>query len=353
MRIATLLLLLLVSASASAKSFVYVSNGGDKTISIFSMDEEKGDLTLVKTLQLEGAPGPMALSPDQKFAYVSASRPDQLISFATDPETGDLKQLESTPLDATSCFIYCDPTGKWLLNAYYSAGKVTVHPVSGGDIGDLSQTFPTAQNAHCIRTDATNKFALVPHTGPNKVFQFKWDATSGKLTANDPPSVDAPGMNEPRHIQFHPTLPLCFSSDEYNDSITSYDYDPAKGTLQPRQTVSTLPADYEARKANTCADIELTADGKFALVSNRGHNSIARFAIGDDGQVTALGQTPTENTPRSFNLSPSQKFLYSAGQKSDQVAAYRFDKTTGDLTQFAAYKTGKTPSWVQVVTFAD
>lgn len=353
MRVATLLLILLISASASAKSFVYVSNGGDKTISIFSMDEEKGDLTLVKTIELESAPGPMALSPDQKFAYVSASRPDQLLSFAVDAQTGDLNLLDKMPLDATSCFVYCDPTGNWLVNAYYGAGKATVHPVQGSDIGELSQTAPTAQNAHCFRTDATNRFGLVPHTGPNKIFQFRWDPAAGKLTANVPPAVEAPQGTGPRHVQFHPTLPLVFSSDEYGDSITSYDFDRAKGTLTPRQTVSTLPAGYDAADKNTCADIELTADGKFAFVSNRGHDSIARFAIGDDGQITSLGQTPTEMVPRSFNLSPSQKFLYSAGQKSDQLAAYQFDKATGDLTPLAVYKTGKTPSWVQVVTFAN
>ncbi|TWT31909.1 lactonase family protein [Blastopirellula retiformator] len=353
MRIATLLLLLLVATSASAKSFVFVSNGGDKTISIFAMDEEKGDLTLVKTLQLEAAPGPMALSPDQKFAYVSASRPDCLLSFATNAETGDLTQIESVPLEATSCFVFCDPNGKWLINAYYGAGQVTVHPVEGGDIGDLAQTCPTAKNAHCLRTDPSGKFGFVPHTGPNKVFQFRWDPAQGKLTASDPPAVEAPEGAGPRHIQFHPTLPICFTSDEYGDSITSFDFDPAKGTLTPRQTVSTLPADYTAGGSNTCADIEVTADGKFAFVSNRGHHSIARFAISDDGQLTALGQTPTENFPRSFNLSPSQKFLYSAGQRGDQMAAYRFYKTSGDLIPLAVYKTGKTPSWVQVVTFDD
>lgn len=353
MRVATLLLILMISASASAKSFVYVSNGGDKTISLFAMDEEKGDLTLVKTIELESAPGPMALSPDQKFAYVSTSRPDQLLSFSVDAQTGDLKLLDKMPLDATSCFVFCDPTGNWLLNTYYGAGKVTVHPVKGSDIGEMTQEAATAKNAHCLRTDATNRFALVPHTGPNKIFQFGWDPVAGKLTANDPPAVEAPEKTGPRHVQFHPTLPMVFSSDEYDDSITSYEFDRAKGTLTPRQTVSTLPADYDAAAANTCADIELTADGKFALVSNRGHDSIARFAIGDDGQITSLGQTSTEAVPRSFNLSPSQKFLYSAGQKSDQLAAYRFDAKTGDLTPFAVYKTGKTPSWVQVVTFAD
>ncbi|MFI4875266.1 MAG: lactonase family protein, partial [Blastopirellula sp. JB062] len=224
MRLLSLLFIFVAAATASAKSFVYVSNGGDKTISLFAMEEDQGTLELIKTIELESAPGPITLSPDQQFAYVSTSRPNQLLSFAVNADTGELKPIDKSPLDATSCFVYCDPTGKWLLNAYYGGSKVTVHPLDGGQIGQLSQTIPTAKNAHCIRTDSTNRFALVPHTGPNKVFQFRFDPASGQLTANDPLTVDAPGKNEPRHLQFHPTLPLVFSSDENNDRITSYDY---------------------------------------------------------------------------------------------------------------------------------
>ena len=90
--------------------------------------------------------------------------------------------------------------------------------------------------------------------------------------------------------------------------------------------------------------------GKFVYSSNRGHDSIAGFAIDQKtGLMTSLGQFPTEKTPRSFNIDPSGRFLYAAGQSSGKLAAYRINKQTGMLNRFATYPLGKGPAWVQVV----
>jgi 6-phosphogluconolactonase len=126
-----------------------------------------------------------------------------------------------------------------------------------------------------------------------------------------------------------------------------YRIDRKAGSLRPVQTVSALPADFKG--ANACAELRLRPDGKFLYVANRGHDSLSRFAVDADGMLKALGQTPTEATPRSFDIDPSGRFAYAAGESSGKVAAYGIDPATGDLRRFATYDMGRMPWWVMAV----
>jgi 6-phosphogluconolactonase len=118
--------------------------------------------------------------------------------------------------------------------------------------------------------------------------------------------------------------------------------------LYAKQTLATLPADFKG--TNACAEIRLHPSNRFLYVSNRGHDSIARFQIDQNtGAMTSLGQTPTEKTPRSFDIDPSGKFLFAAGESSGRLAAYRIDAASGDLERVATYEVGKMPWWVMCV----
>jgi 6-phosphogluconolactonase len=112
------------------------------------------------------------------------------------------------------------------------------------------------------------------------------------------------------------------------------------------QTLSTLPADF--KRANTTAEVKVHPSGKFVWVSNRGHDSLAGFGIGA-GKLSALGQTPTEKTPRSFDVEPDGRYLFGAGEGSGQLAVYRVDGETGQLTRAHTYPVGKSLTWVMAV----
>jgi 6-phosphogluconolactonase len=179
------------------------------------------------------------------------------------------------------------------------------------------------------------------------IFQFAFDAANGRLTANTPAKLLTPKGTGPRHLVFHPSRPVAYVANEQGGSVTSYQFDAKAGTLQPLQTVSTLPADF--RGTNACAEIRVHPSGKFLYVSNRGHDSIACFALDGQGKVAALGQEPTEKTPRSFDLDPSGKYLLAAGESSGKLAAYRVDGTSGRLTRQETYEVGRMPWWVLAV----
>jgi 6-phosphogluconolactonase len=133
--------------------------------------------------------------------------------------------------------------------------------------------------------------------------------------------------------------------------VTAYRIDREQGGLVRLQSLSTLPAGFGQQ--NTCSDVEVTPDGHYVLVGNRGHDSIARYSIdAKTGTLTALGQTPTEKTPRSFNVDPSSQYVIAAGQGSGKLAIYRIG-TMGELKLLSTVPVGKSPSWVQTLRLGD
>jgi hypothetical protein len=175
------------------------------------------------------------------------------------------------------------------------------------------------------------------------VYEFRQDAGSGKLTAAGkvPAGTGAAG---PRHLAFHPSQDVAFTADGTASSITAYRFDRAGG-LTPLQALPTVPAGFKGR--NTAAEVRVHPDGQFAWVANRGHDSLAGFAIGADGEITALGQTPAPKGLAAFDLSGDGLFLLAAGSSPGKLAVYKVDLGTGELTQGQTYDVGKAPACVR------
>jgi 6-phosphogluconolactonase len=101
---------------------------------------------------------------------------------------------------------------------------------------------------------------------------------------------------------------------------------------------------------NSCSQIRMVPSGKFLYAPNRGHNSIACFAVdASTGLLTPLGQVSSEPVPRAFNLDPDGKFLYAGGLESGRLAAYRIDADGGTLQPLKTYPVGTRPMWVLIL----
>ena len=345
----TLPLFLGAAMQVNSDTYVYVSMAPEQKIQVYRLDPKEGKLTAVETASVEGAPGALGVDPQKKHLFASLRSNSSLASFAIDQASGKLKLVGTAPLPKgeNAAFVGTDRTGRWLLSASYNAGKVFVHKLK--DDGAIEtpavQTVETAKTAHSIFTDRANAWVFVPHVAPNAVFQFRLDAATGKLTdaGKAPGGADKAG---PRHLAFHPTQNLAFTSDESGSSITAYSFDSKTG-LKPVQTLSTLPADFKGQ--NSTADVKVHPSGKFVWVSNRGHDSLAGFAIDSAGKLASLGQTPTEKTPRSFDVEPDGRFVLGAGEGSGKLIVYRVDLDSGKLTPLQTYEVGKSLTWVQTV----
>jgi 6-phosphogluconolactonase (cycloisomerase 2 family) len=346
----TVLTALLTAATAQADTFLFISVATEKRIAVYRLDPETGKLTHRSDCKIEdGEPGALTVVPDKRFLVAAIRSTGKLASFRMDPATGRLTHVNTVPAGPDPAHLSTDRSGRYLLTAYYVAAKVTIHAL--GKDGQLSdqplQSLATADKAHAIVPAPSNRFVFVPHTGPDAIFQFLFDASKGRLTANSPAKLTTPKGTGPRHLLFHPSRPLAYVANEQGSSVTAYALDPKGGTLRPLQTVSTLPGGF--RRTNACAEIRVHPSGKFLYVSNRGHDSIAAFTLDDDGKVSVIGQEPTEKTPRSFDLDPSGKFLFAAGESSGKLAVYAIDSNSGRLKKRETYEVGKRPWCVLAV----
>ncbi|MGH2355025.1 MAG: lactonase family protein, partial [Chloroflexota bacterium] len=202
-------------------------------------------------------------------------------------------------------------------------------------------------HAHFITPDPAGKYVLACDLGIDQVLVYRWDGAAGQLVPNDPPSARANPGAGPRHLAFHPSARFVYVLNEIASTLSAFAYDPEHGTLALLETVSTLPEGFSGK--NSTAQIVVHPSGRFVYGSNRGHDSIAIFAIDEQtGQLTARGYESTRGqTPRNFNLDPTGTFLLAANQGSDTIVTFRIDATTGALTPTG--QVTETPSPVCVV----
>jgi 6-phosphogluconolactonase len=348
---------------------LYVCAQDEDKIAIFAIDGETGRLEPRIEVSVSGGPSVLAISPNRQVLYVGQRGVPAISSYRIDQRSGGLTLQRTVSSSHAPTFLAPDRTGRYLLSAYYQGGFAAVHRLGeDGAVGAEPVTrLDTATGAHAIGTDRSNRFAFVPHIarlndnvlepprdnpGPNMILQFRFDAETGQLRPNSPFRVELTERLGPRHYCFHPSLDLVYFSNEQGCGVTGYRLDPSAGTLTAIQTISSLPDGYSAR--NTCSQIHLIPSGRFLYVANRGHNSIAGFAVDPaNGRLSALGQAATEAVPSAFGLDPAGHFLFAAGSTTGRLASYRINDQTGALTPLATYAVGQRPMAVLATRLGD
>ena len=143
---------------------------------------------------------------------------------------------------------------------------------------------------------------------------------------------------------------MVYTVNEQSNTITVHLFDSDLGTLRIIQDVSTLPAGYPDQSFT--ASLRVHPNGKWIYASNRGHDSIAGFAIAADGTLRPPFHVSAPSSPRSFDIDPGGRFLYCAGEASGTMNSYGIDQTTGTLHPLAHYDVGKRPFWVLATSLA-
>ena len=333
--------------------FVYVGayteppTGNAEGIYTFRFDPESGGLEPAQTMREVANPSFLALSVDGRYLYaVNEQDRGGVSAFARDIRSGELAPLNwQASHGASPCYVSLDASGRYALVANYTSGTIAVVPISeegsleaassviqheGSSVDPKRQDGP---HAHMIAPTPDGRYVLATDLGTDQIMIYQLDLESGRLSPNEdgPASVATEPGAGPRHFAFGTDGRTLYVINELSSTLTAYGYDSATGELNPRQTVSSLPEGFDGK--NTCAQVVVSPDGRFVYGSNRGHNSIAIWAVGDGGEVTLAGQEPTQGTdPRNFAIDPSGQWLLAANQRSDTIVHFRRGEESGLLT---------------------
>jgi len=333
----------------------YTEDGRTEGVYLARLDTASGELRYLAQADAGKNPSFLAIHPNGRVLYAvnevleyGGKSSGAVTALAIAADSGALTKLnERASMGAAPCYVSIDRSGRALLVANYMGGNVAMLPIEdNGAIGaaahivDHRGTGPDkerqeAPHAHCILADPSNRYALAADLGADRVFVHELDADRGSMrVVDDAGGAAKPGAG-PRHLTFHPRLPLVYVANELDSTVSTLRFDRERGTLSAVDTRSTLPAGW--RGTNYPADIHITRSARTLYLSNRGHNSIAVFSVASGTGALSLDQVVSTDGdwPRNFSLDPSERWLLVANQRSGTIVVFARDPQSGQLRRTA------------------
>jgi 6-phosphogluconolactonase len=342
----------LVSGQRRPDYYVYIgsyTNTTAKGIYVSEFDSKSGALSAPRLVAESVSPAQLWVAPNGRFLYAANWQgstdpiPANTISaYAIDRRTGDLtfiNKVSSGGLGPNQVVV--DPGGRVAVAVNYRSGSVAAFGLEKD--GRISEAFyidqhegqpqpPSKQpgpRAHGVVFSSDSRFAYVADIGLDRVYSYRLDAAKRTMAPIDPPYVAQPAGSGPRRLQLHPNDRFLYLARESDSHVSVFEVD--NGRLKEIQSLPTLPAGYTGN--NTTAEILIDQPGKFLYVSNRGHGSIAVFAIDDAGRLAVVEHAASGGrTPRNFSLDPTGQYVFSSNQDTEHIVVLRIDRATGGLS---------------------
>lgn len=331
-------------------SRVYVGTYAEpdtESIYLYNLNSETGELTREAAYKAGENPSYLALSPDRQHLYVvnetisyEGEESGAVSAFAINGQGASLSLLNKVASKGGApCYIALN--GNTVLVANYVGGNVAAYAVQAD--GKLSTATTVQQHegtgpnekrqeaphAHYFAPGPTGKYNFAVDLGADKVLAYTLE--DGKLTSPTVAFTAAPGSG-PRHLAFRPDGKYAYLLHELNSTLVALAYNAENDTFEEVQALSTLPEGFTEN--NQPAAVKVSPDGKYVYSSNRGHNSMAVFAIdAETGKIRLVETVPTGGDwPRDFSIDPSGNILLVANERSNNITTFKIDKTTGKLT---------------------
>ncbi len=334
--------LLLVGTQTAATS---------KGIYAYNFNIATGDLKQIGLATEADNPTFLALAPDGKILY-AANELDQfegkksgaVSSFTLDRRTAKLSKINQVAsLGDGTCHVSVDHTGRCVFAANYGGGSAASFFAKDGHLSEAVSFLqyeghgPAEQQsgprAHRVTPSPDNRFLLVNDLGLDKIHIYRLDATTAKLTPNNPSEWKGTPGSGPRALRFHPNGKWAYCVNELKSTVNVLRWDKNHGSLETIQEISLLPEGHQGPSA--ASEIVLDRHARFAYVANRLDDFLVTFAVSaNDGKLTLLNRSSCGGkTPRHMALDPSESWLLVANQVSDNIAVIARDKHTGRLAE--------------------
>ncbi len=253
---------------------------------------------------------------------------------------GEYEKHQRVDLEDGAAYISLDRRNAFLLTVSYGNGRFHSYPLDENGIPGkaFSSIDEARKEAHCILVSPNNQFLYIPYVKGNlALFQYRFDASSGKITALDPKNANPPVGTGPRHLAYHPTMPMAYFTNEQGVGLSTYRLS-GNGQLELAQNIEVLPEGV-SKEGLSASDIEITPDGRYLFAGLRGHtqnfDKIARYVIRKNGEAELLGLTDADKIPWGLAISPDGRFLLVSATTGASLTAYRIT-TDGDLNKTAA-----------------
>ncbi len=296
-------------------------------------------------------PSYLAVSDDRKHVFAvneSGNGKGGVSAFSYDPATGSLTFLNNVSSEGDDpCYVETDRGTRHVFVANYSGGSLAVFPVEQD--GTLKQAVQVIRHTgsgpdkqrqekahvHMTILSPDEEYLITNDLGTDQVTVYRYDVNAARPLKEFSTYKTRPGSG-PRHMTFHPSLPVAYLVHELSGDVTALRLN--KGKFSELQNTS--PVKDHIGKTDA-ADIRISPDGKYLYASYRGDlNELVIYAINEkDGTLTPAGKQATGGTgPRNFTIDPSGKFLLVAHQKSNDVTIFARNEETGQLTPLTGEK---------------
>ena len=331
-------------------------------VAVFRIDAATGEWSFVEACDVVPNPSYICLDPSQRFLYSAHGDGTEICAYTRDAASGRLTVLNRQPTGGdNSSTVETDPTGRHVVLS--NGPGIAVYPVNAdGSLAPHSDlVIPEGEpgpyrdeqhgpHPHQATFDPSGRYVVVPDKGLDRIHVFRFDSARGKLIACDPPHMKSRYGAIPRHIAFHPGHPIAYVVNEQDSTVNACHWDAAAGTLRAYQRIATTPDDYVGD--NMAAEIAILPSGRFLYASNRGHESIAIYAVDPEtGLLAHAGWEPARGRkPRFFGLSPDASRLYAANQDSHAIVEFRVDPATGQLAPTGQVIETGSPSCIAFAT---
>lgn len=321
----------------------YTRDGASKGIYVSRFDSMSGEVSDPELAAELENPSFLTFHPNGQNLYAVRETDDGSVhAYLIDRETGKLTAQNAQPTQGGApCDLQVDSSGQMLAVANYSGGSTIAYRLGAdGSLGAPSHFVQhegssvherqKAPHAHSIDYSPDNRFLIVNDLGKDQVLRYTIDAAAGTFAPAG--AVDLPPGSGPRHFAFHPSGKLCFTVNEIASTVSSFQYNAETGEMTLVGTVSTLPDDFTGN--NSTAEIRVHPSGRYLYASNRGHHSLALFAIDETtGAVERKANFSTHGeTPRCFAIAPGGRYILAANQGTSNVVVFQVNESTGEIT---------------------
>ncbi|MRM13277.1 beta-propeller fold lactonase family protein [Enterobacter cloacae subsp. dissolvens] len=290
---------LLANAAIAQTQYAWVGtyNPNGEGLYRFTVDPHTGalsDKTLVSKLPNAAQ---LTVSHDGKTLYLASEVEQGVVQALRVGANGELSELNQVSSGgAGPVYLSLTPNGRHLLVANYVSGSIAVLPIKAdGSLGDATDkrqdqgepgvakpeaavegSFAISDHngphAHMIAADPSGKYVFSTDLGLDRIYQYRFDDRTGKLTPNDPPFISASSKGAgPRHFVFTPKGDALWLINEEASTLTHYTLD---------------------------------KQGRWLYVMNQRSDNITRFRVGQDGKLSFESDYTPVGSPSQMVISP-------------------------------------------------